>query len=339
MNYLVTGGTGFIGTKLIDRLVEDGHEVVALTRDRARAEHLPESIEVAEADITDRSSLREPMDGVDGLFHLAAWYQLGPGPWNVGKVERINVDGTRNVLEVMDELDVSKGVYSSTVGVYGNTGGTYVDESYRSPNDFPTVYQRTKWRAHYEVAEPMMDAGLPLVVTTLGGIYGPGDKILGGTPRMAFTMYLNRELPALPSDLVFPVDHVDDTVESLVRAMEAGTPGEEYIVANDPINFAELFEIAEELVGIPVPRTLPGTVMRWLSYGVAALETVTRPPEGMESELLRFFDTGGVLVDNSKAEAELGIEHRPYREGLREYLEWEVAQQGMEDVIDSELAG
>jgi dihydroflavonol-4-reductase len=337
MDYFVTGGTGFIGTRLVSQLVDDGHQVTVLTRDRSNADHLPPTVSVVEGNVVDKESMRAAMDGVDGVFHLAAWFQVGPGPWNEEKAERINVDGTRNVLELMDELDVPNGVYVSTVGVYGNTGGEYVDESYRSSNSFPTVYQRTKWRAHYEVAEPMMNDGLPLVVASLGAIYGPGDKAYGGTPRTAFIDYLHGDLPMIPDDFVLSFDYVDDAAANLIRAMEAGEPGEEYIVANEPRNMTDVFEIAEELTGIPAPRQLPGTAFRVMGHGMSVLETVTRPPEGFESELLRFFDSGGVLVDNSKARRELGIEHRPIEDGLRTYLDWEIGIQGLRPAVDGPL--
>ncbi|OYR41324.1 NAD-dependent dehydratase [Halorubrum sp. Ib24] len=338
MRYFVTGGTGFIGTHLVEILVNDGHEVVVLTRDLTKAEHLPEPVEIIEGDITDKESMRDAMDGVDGVFHLAAWFQVGPGPWNAEKAERINVDGTRNVLELMDELDVPKGVYVSTVGVYGNTGGEYVTESYRSPNTFRSVYQRTKWQAHYEVAEPMIDDGLPLVIVSLGAIFGPGDKDYGGTPRTGFTGYLKQELPMIPNDFVLPFDYVEDTAANIKRAMDEGELGEEYIIASEPRNFVDVFDLAERLTGIPAPRAVPGTVFQLMSYGVAGLESFTRPPEGFESELLGFFATGGVLVDNSKAKRELGIDHRPFEESLQRYLEWEIEQQGLEPKITEEIA-
>jgi dihydroflavonol-4-reductase len=90
---------------------------------------------------------------------------------------------------------------------------------------------------------------------------------------------------------------------------------------------AELFDIAEDLTGIDAPRRVPCRVFRWLGHAMAVVETVTRPPSGYESELLHFFDSGRILVDNSKAQRELGIEHRPLRESVREYLEWELAKQ------------
>jgi dihydroflavonol-4-reductase len=338
MEYFVTGATGFIGTHLVDRLEANGHEVIALTRDRTNADHLPESVTVVEGDITEKESMRSAMEGVDGVFHLAAWFQVGPGPWNDEKAERINVDGTRNVLELMDDLDVPKGVYVSTVGVYGNTGGEYVDESYRAPNSFPSVYQRTKWRAHYEVAEPMIVDGLPLVIATLGAIYGPGDKDYGGTPRTAFLGHLQQDLPMVPSDFALPWDYVEDTAANLLRAMERGTPGEEYIIANEARGVAEVLEIVEEMTDIPAPRAVSGTIFYWLSRGIKPVEAVTRPPEGFESELLEFFSSGRVLVDNSKAVRELGIEHRPLEDGLREYLQWELEQLEIETELQSPVA-
>jgi dihydroflavonol-4-reductase len=329
MEYFITGATGFIGTHLVERLVNDGHEVTALTRDESNAEHLPESVTVVEGDITEKENMREAMDGADGVFHLAAWFQIGPGPWNEDKADRINVEGTRNVLELMDELDIPKGVYVSTVGVYGNTDGDYVDESYRSPNDFPSVYQETKWRAHYEVAEPMIDDGLPLVIATLGAIYGPGDKAYGGTPRTAFQGHLKEELPMIPDDFALPWDYVEDTAANLHRAINEGTPGEEYIIASEPRSLPEVLGIVEDLTGIPAPRSVPSTLFAVMSRGVSVAELVTRPPEGFESELLAFFTSGEVLVDNSKAERELKIGHRPVEDGLREYLDWELEQLGM----------
>ncbi|MFC6874896.1 NAD-dependent epimerase/dehydratase family protein [Halobellus marinus] len=338
MEYFVTGATGFIGTHLVDRLEANGHEVIALTRDRTNADHLSESVTVVEGDITEKESMRSAMEGVDGVFHLAAWFQVGPGPWNAEKAERINVDGTRNVLELMDDLDVPKGVYVSTVGVYGNTGGEHVDEWYRAPNSFPSVYQRTKWRAHYEVAEPMIADGLPLVIATLGAIYGPGDKDYGGTPRTAFLGHLQQDLPMVPSDFALPWDYVEDTAANLLRAMERGSPGEEYIIANEPRGVAEVLEIVEEMTDIPAPRAVSGTIFYWLSRGIKPVEAVTRPPEGFESELLEFFSSGRVLVDNSKAVRELGIEHRPIEEGLREYLQWELEQLEIETELQSPVA-
>src|SRR5689334_3123939 len=118
--YFVTGATGFIGGEVARQLVQAGHAVVAIARDPARAEHLTKlGVKVSAGDITDRASLRAPMAGVDGVFHLAGWYRVGARDKRPG--QRINVEGTRNVLEVMRELGVPRGVYTSTLAVNGDT--------------------------------------------------------------------------------------------------------------------------------------------------------------------------------------------------------------------------
>ncbi|MEF8854326.1 MAG: NAD-dependent epimerase/dehydratase family protein [Haloarculaceae archaeon] len=199
MEYFVTGGTGFIGTNVVEQLVEEGHELIVATRSRSNADHLPEAVEVVEADITDKKTLRQPMRGVDGVFHMAAWFYIGPGPQNRGTARRINVEGARTVFELITELDISKGGYTSTMGVFGDTGGDSVDETYRPDDPGLCVYFRTKWRAHYEVAEPMIAAGLPLVVVQPGGVVGPGNKEYSSV-RSPFNDWFQGDLPMLPGD-------------------------------------------------------------------------------------------------------------------------------------------
>jgi len=329
MEYFVTGATGLVGTHVVEELVDAGHDVVGLTRTRSNAAHLPETVTVVEGDITDKESMRDPMTGVDGVFHIAAWFYVGPGPREREKAERINVDGTRNVLELMDELDISKGVYTSTVGVYPGTSGETIDESVDP--DCPTfaVYFHTKWQAHYEVARPMIEDDLPLVIVQPGTVYGPHDKLYGSA-RGAFRDYLTGDLPMIPRDWKLPFDHAGDIARAHRLAMETGTPGEEYIVASEPRTMPEVFGVAQEITGIPVPRVVPDALFGGLATVMRGVEKVATPPDGLEAELMEFFAGKQYNVDNSKAKRELGIEHRPLKEGLRDYLAWEAEQLGMD---------
>jgi dihydroflavonol-4-reductase len=334
MEYFVTGATGLIGTHVVEQLVDDGHDIVALTRSRSNATHLPDAVTVVEGDITDKASLREPMTGVDGVFHIAAWFYVGPGPRLVDTAERINVEGTRNVLELIDELDIPKGVYTSTVAVYPGTSEGTLDESVAPECPTFAVYFRTKWQAHYEVAKPMMDDGLPLVIVQPGAVYGPYDKLYGSA-RGAFRDYLTGDLPFIPRKWTLPFDYVEDTARAHIRAMEDGVSGEEYIVASEPRTMVEVFDRAEEITGIPAPRPVPDTVFSGLARVMRVAERVITPPEGFEAELLEFFAGKQYNVDNTKAVRDLGIEHRPLEEGLRKYLEWELDQL----VMDEQMRG
>lgn len=328
MEYFVTGSTGLIGTHLVNHLVEEGHDVIALTRSRSNADHLPAEIKVVEGDITDKASLHEPMTGVDGIFHIAAWFYVGPGPENVEKAERINVEGTRNVLELMEELDIPKGVYTSTVGTYPATSGRVLDETIDP--DCPTfgVYFRTKWQAHYEVAKPMMEDGLPLAIVQPGAVYGPGDKLYGSA-RGAFRDYLTRDLPMVPRDWKLSFDHAGDIAQALLLAMERGEPGEEYITASEARTMSEVFGTAEAITGIPAPRVVPDALFSGLRSVMKVVERFASPVEGLESEMMEFFAGRQYEIDNSKAKRELGVEFRSLEEGLRGYLAWEMEQMNL----------
>ena len=328
MDYFVTGATGSIGSYLVHELVDNGHDVRALTRSRANASHLPAEAEIVEGDITNKESIREPMDGVNGVFYLASFFYVGPGPNHIDTAERINVEGTRNVLELIAELDIPKAVYTSTIGVYGHTGGDPVDESYHSADPLPGVYFRTKWEAHYEVANPMMNDGLPLIVVLPGIVFGRYDKEYGSA-RAAMRDYLQANLPLIPRGFIAPFEHAEDTARAHVRAMEAGEPREEYIIAPDAVSMAEVFEYAEDITGIPAPRAVSPAMFGALARMMDVVERVVTPPEGLEAENLRFLAGNKIPVDNTKARRELGIEHRPLAEGLRDYLEWEMDQLGV----------
>jgi dihydroflavonol-4-reductase len=327
MEYFVTGATGFIGSHVVDKLVERGETVVALTRDRSNADHLPESITVVEGDITDKESMRDAMAGVGGVFHLAGWYRIGPGPWQEERAEDINVEGTRAVLELADELDVEKVVYTSTVGVNSDTSGEYVDESYRHEDDHLAVYDRTKWEAHYEVAKPMAEDGVPVVIVQPGLVYGPGDTT---DLRPMWQDYLRENLPFVPRDVAGCWEHVEDTARSHLLAMEHGVPGEEYLVCGEARTFVEMFDLAEEITGIPAPRTVSPKLFNALAPAVSVIEQFVRPPEGFESEFLYRLSGTTWLAESTKAKAELGIEHRPIKVGFEEYLEWEMKQLGLD---------
>lgn len=326
MRYFVTGATGFVGRHLAHQLVAHDHDVVALVRSPSKARFLPADVTTVAGDVTDKRSMREGMAGADGVFHLAAWYRIGSG--DAVTAERVNVDGTRNVLELVDELGIEKAVYTSSVAVFSDTCGELVDESYRYDGAHLSVYDRTKWRAHYDVAEPMMRDGVPLVVVMPGAVYGapvsgPGDT---SDLREMWRRYLRGRLPVLTRETAACWDHVADCARAHRLAMQRGDPGETYIIAGEPRTFVDVFDLAERLTGRSAPRSISPRWVRTLARATARLDRVVTPPKAIHPETLSRISGTTWLADNSKAKAELGLTHRPLEEGLREYLEWERTQ-------------
>ena len=307
-------------------MVEAGHEVVALVRTPHKAKDLVDlGVSVAQGDIADKESLRQPMTGVDGVFHLAAWYKIGARDKSMA--ERINVEGTRNVLEMMKELGIKKGVYTSTVAVFSDTQGKLVDETYRYNGPHLSEYDRTKWLAHYEVAEPMMKAGLPLVIVQPGVVYGPGDT---SAVSDTFKQYLQGRLPMLPATTAFCWAHVDDVARGHILAMEKGVPGESYIIAGPPHTFVEAFELAEKITGVKAPRIRVNPAMlKLMSKLMGVIGAVVPLPETYTAESLRVVAGVTYLASNEKAKREIGYKVRSLEEGLRETLVYMMKELGL----------
>ncbi len=317
MRYFITGATGFIGGRVAQQLVSTGHEVVALVRAKSKAQELAKlGISLAEGDITDKESMRQPMAGVDGVFHIAAWYKIGERDKSLA--ERINVGGTRNVLELMKELQIPKGVYTSTLAVNSDTGGKVVDESYRFKGQHLSEYDRTKWQAHYEVALPMIEAGLPLVIVQPGVTYGPGDN---SAIAEVFRQYLARKLPMVPAKTAYCWAHVDDTARGHIQAMEKGVVGESYFIAGQVCSLFDTLQLAESITGIKAPRikASPGMLLAMSSL-MGFVEKVLPISGQYSSETLRVSAGATYLGTSAKAERELGFSARPLAEGLRETL-------------------
>jgi nucleoside-diphosphate-sugar epimerase len=329
MKYFVTGATGFIGGRLVRQLREAGHEVRALVRTPSKASELAAlGVSLFPGDIREPGTLRAPMSGVDGVFHVAAWYKVGARDASMARA--INVDGTRNVLLAMKEAGVPKGVYTSTLAVFSDTRGRLVDETYRfdpAAEPFLSAYDRTKWEAHYEVAEPMMRDGLPLVVVQPGLVYGPGDT---SSVRAALVDYLRRRLPMTPRGAAFCWAHVEDVARGHVLAMEKGRPGETYIIAGERFGFVEAFDLAERITGIPAPKLHPSpALMRAMAAFMTAVGRLVPLPEKYAGESLRAVAGVTYLGSNEKARRDLGYVPRPLSEGLRETLVHEMGLLGV----------
>jgi nucleoside-diphosphate-sugar epimerase len=325
MKYFLTGATGFIGAHVARQLAEAGHEVVAVVRTPANAQDLANlGIAIHKGDVTDKESMRAPMAGVDGVFHIAGWYKIGVRDKSAG--EQINVQGTRNVLELMRELGIPKGVYTSTLAINSDTHGKLVDETYRYDGPHLSEYDRTKWAAH-QVAEQFIAGGLPLVVVMPGLVYGPGDT---SSVRTALIQYLQRRLPMIPKQTAFSWAHVDDIAHGHILAMEKGRPGESYIIAGPTSTFEDALTLAEQITGVPTPRlrAAPG-LLKAMAGLTGLIEKVVPVPEAYSAEYLRINAGPTYIGDNTKARRELDYSPRPLKEGLTETLYHEMRLLGM----------
>ena len=315
MRAFVTGGTGFLGGRLVERLRERGDEVVCLVRRPAKAARLRElGCELVEGDLTSSEAMSQGMQGCDAVFHLAADYRGGVHDSVLPDMEDTNVGGTRRVLDVARSAGVAKIVYVSSMVVFGNTRGKVVDETYEHPGrDFTSKYEQTKWQAH-KLAEEKAREGVPVVIVQPGSIYGPGDQSATGT---IFGQAATKKLPAVSfPKLGLTLVHVDDVVDGILLAHEKGQVGESYGLGGETTTMRDAVDAAADAAGVKRPRlnTPTPVIKSMLPIQKVVTKAMGLPPN--LRELIRSSDGVTFWGSDAKARRELGYAPRDMRTGF-----------------------
>ena len=318
MKYFVTGATGFIGGHLVAKLIARGDQLTCLVRNPDKATNLAQQgVTLVKGEVSDRAVMRDAMRGVDGVFHIAALYKLGLEFKD--QMVAANVEGTRNTLEAAIEVSVPKIVYTSTIGIFGNTHGRIVDETYRvDMQSLYSEYERTKWAAHYEVAVPQQQKGAPIVIVQPGGVTGPGDV---SPLNMVYDFYLNRMPIMMGPKAGVTVAHVDDIADGHILAMEKGRQGESYILAGPTITYKQMMEMWQSICGVPAPKLwLPGWTAALSAHIVSGLEKTFNLKTSLSSEALMTQADYTYYSTSDKAKRELGWQPRPLEVTFKEVL-------------------
>jgi dihydroflavonol-4-reductase len=316
MKALVTGANGFTGSHLIKALVARGIEVVAFVRRSSQCDRLSNlPITYAYGDITDRAALTDAMTGVDTVFHIAAYVELGLV--DAAAMERVNVQGTQAVLIAAQTAHISKMVYCSTIGIFGDTQGQVIDETFvRTQTTFSSAYDRTKYLAQQAV-DAAAQQGLDAVSILPSGIFGADDPHFGPVVQ---TFLKGRLKVWAGGDRITGIVHVDDLVEAMLLAAERGQRGEYYIISAGEMTTREMFRQFSQQSGIPAPAEAPEAIVRLLGN---LLDLIGRfldwqPP--LSRERVHYLYDRCVRVSGEKARSQLGWNPRSAQETLQDLL-------------------
>jgi dihydroflavonol-4-reductase len=317
----VTGGTGFIGGEVVRQLRARGDEVVCLVRTPEKATKLTElGCELISGDLGDAEALRAGMQGCDGLIHAAAMYEVGIPAKQHPAMYEANVRGSEIVLEAALAAKVGKVVYVSTVGIFGNTHGKVVDESYEHPGkEFTSYYEETKLEGHRIAKRMMAENGLPGVIVQPGGVYGPGDE--SQVADLLKEFFAGR-LFLLPfPELGICLSHVDDIAAGILLGLDKGKVGETYVISGPATTMREAIDTIAAVSGRKAPkRNLPTSLMKALTpIGPLVGKMMGQPPN--LRELISTADGVTFWASYEKAGRELGYAPRGMEEGMRQTLE------------------
>lgn len=312
MKTLVTGATGLVGGWVARKLLEHGHEVRALVRDEKR---LKLAVEPARGDITDPASVLAAAKGVDVIFHAAGMPEQAVR--DVTVFDRINRQGTVNVLDAAQQAGVRRVVCTSTMDVFVTPprGGTLV-EGPVDPSPKPTPYEQSKTDAERE-GRARAARGLDVVFINPAAIYGPTSAPTMLTATIA--KLLRSEVPMLPPGGM-SVTYVESLADAHLAAAERGVAGQSYLVADEHLSPVALAEVVAREAGLKVPTQGP----EWLMKLVASLTTPVLLRLGKEPLLAPgqlHWVLNDTRVDASRAKRELGFVPTPVAEGVRRTVE------------------
>lgn len=318
---LVTGGTGFVGAAVVRLLLSEGHTVRALARRGSNLQNLDGlDIELAFGDLLDKETLRHALKGCRRLYHVGAHYSLWEPSSEV--FYRVNVDGTRKLLEAAMEEGVERVVYTSTVGTLGyrQDGGPADEETPASLDQMTGHYKRSKFLAEEEARGAVL-RGLPVVIVNPSTPVGPRD--IKPTPTGQIIVdFLNRRMPAYIDTGLNFID-VADVARGHLLAAERGRVGERYILGRSNLTLQQLFATLGQIAKLSPPRVrLPYRLILPLAYGNHWISSlITRKPpriplEGVKMAKRRMF------FNASKAVRELGLPQSPIEQALEQAVRW-----------------
>ncbi|UJR84822.1 NAD-dependent epimerase/dehydratase family protein [Sandaracinus amylolyticus] len=321
MRALVTGAAGLIGHHVVRQLCERGDDVRALVLARDDLRNLRGlDVEVRIGDVTDRESVARAMRDVEVVFHLAAIYALWT-PDRGARMRRVNVEGTRIVLEEARRAGVRRVVHTSSIARFGGQGpGRRATES--SPFALgitKSAYAISKRDAHEVALDAARDQDVVIVAPC--GPIGPGD--VGPTP----TGRLLIECLRLPVIAVTPTvtNFVDvrDVARGHLLAAERGVRGESYLLGHRDLSLAQLAAIALEATGRRAPIVeIPWRAARVAGHAMSALaDRVTHRAPPITTEAIAIAELG-LAADASKAVRELGLPQTPIERALGDALAW-----------------
>ena len=322
MKALVTGGTGFIGSALVRTLLQTGCNVHVLSlpgTDNFLPRH--ERLQFTGGTVTDTEAVRRSMEGCDRVFHLAAL----ACPWcpSTNDYFRVNCGGTETVLEAAFDAGVQRVLHVSSNVVFGPSDEGPVDEDTPRLCDYDTAYERSKV-ASERVVKTYVHRGLDVVIVNPTRVFGPGPLTESNAVTQMIAWYLQGSWRWILGDGCAAGNYVylPDLIAGMIRVMDLGRTGENYLLGGANVTFNELFSTLADVSGIRrrIVHLPPAAALAFARFeGMIARRFGKRPliTEEWTRTFLRHWPN-----TIQKARNEVGYRPTPFVDALRQTVEW-----------------
>ncbi|KWB24143.1 NAD-dependent dehydratase [Burkholderia cepacia] len=318
---LVTGASGFVGSAVARIAQQKGYAVRVLVRPTSPRTNVADlDAEIVTGDMRDEASMRAALRGVRYLLHVAADYRLWAA--DPDEIERANLEGAVATMRAARAEGVERIVYTSSVATLKVTSAGDPSDENRplTAEQAIGVYKRSKVLAERAVERMIADEGLPAVIVNPSTPIGPRDVKPTPTGRIIVEAALGK-IPAFV-DTGLNLVHVDDVAYGHFLALERGRIGERYILGGENLPLQQMLADIAQMTGRKAPTiALPRWPLYPLAVGAEAVAKFTKKEPFVTVDGLRM-SKNKMYFTSAKAERELGFRARPYREGLRDALDW-----------------
>ena len=319
MKVLVTGATGFLGGWLVKRLLAEGHHVRIIKRANSSLDELEGlKLEIFPGDVTDKASLIAATKDIDTVFHLAG--VIGYSRSQRPAMERVNVEGTKNVIEACELNHVRKLVHLSSVVAIGASFDKVPlnEESPFNVRSLHLGYFDTKHDAEQLLRDAVKAGRIDAVMLNPSTIYGPADAKKGS--RSVQLKVARGKFPVYPPGGVSIVS-VEDVVDAIMVVWNKGRPAERYIISGENLLLKDVFRQIADFAGVKPPAIpLPRPAIFFLGKIGDQLEA--RGKKGPLNSETAWTSTLYHWFDNSKAKLELGLNPKPASYALEQSVRW-----------------
>ena len=314
----VTGASGFLGSRLARELHAQGWQVHVLAREASSLENISDlPLTVHKGDITDADAVSRSLPpGTDAVFHAAASTNV----WSRGNAEqeRVNVDGTRNVIQAATKAGVGRLIHTSSFTTWGFQNAIINEQSPRTDTSDWINYVRTKHLAERMVINAVTNGLVDGVILNPGNILGPGDR--RNWSRMIALVDAGR-LPGVPPGSG-PFADVTEVARAHIQAFHKGQAGEKYLLGGPVVTFVELVRMTGEILGRSVPgKATPAWILKGAAQVYSAFSLLTGREPDLTPETAAMV-TRNLLCDSSRAQRELDYRFTNVRSLLQQTIDW-----------------